>query len=94
MRVTVASVPPFKCNLIWLDCAKLTPLWGGILWSWFFRIRAGKLLASASDELVRRYNEYRKNPQTPGQGRAFNFIAWAPFIIGGIASAVILLSRA
>ena len=87
-------MPPFKCNLIWLDCAKLTPLWGGILWSWFFRIRAGKLLASASDELVRRYNEYRKNPQTPGQGRAFYFIAWAPFIIGGIASAVILLSRA
>ena len=71
----------------------LTPLWGGILWSWFFRFRAGKLLASASDELVRRYNEYRKNPQTPKEGRAFYFIAWAPFILAGIFAAGVFLAR-
>ncbi|MBZ0137777.1 MAG: serine/threonine protein kinase [Planctomycetes bacterium] len=71
----------------------LTPLWGGILWSWFFRVRAGRIVAKASDELVRRYSEYRKNPQTPKEGRAFYFMAWAPFILAGIAAAGVFLAR-
>jgi predicted Ser/Thr protein kinase len=72
----------------------LTPMWGGILWSWFFRFRAGKLIATASDELRRRFNEYRKDPQTPKTGKLTYFLAWAPFVLGGIAAAVVLILRA
>ena len=72
----------------------LTPLWAGILWSWFFRIRAGKLIAAASDELVRRYDEYRSSPQPPESGKAAYFLAWAPFIIAGVGAAVLLILRA
>ena len=71
-----------------------TPLWSGILWSWFFRIRSGRLLATASDELRLRYKEYRRAPQTPEAGKLTYFLAWAPVIAAGIASAVVLIWRA
>lgn len=72
----------------------LTPLWGGLLWSLFFRVRAGKLIAAPSDELVRRYREYRTDPQTPARGKGVYFAAWAPFVVAGVAAAVILIARA
>jgi hypothetical protein len=72
----------------------LTPLWSGILWSWFFRIRAGRLIGHASDELVRRYNQYRLHPATPATGKGAYFAAWAPFILAGVASGVLLIARA
>ncbi|MCA8934958.1 MAG: serine/threonine protein kinase [Planctomycetes bacterium] len=72
----------------------LTPLWSGILWSWFFRVRAGKILGAASDELVRRYREYRASPNAPKAGKTTYLIAWAPFILAGIAAAVVLILRA
>ena len=62
----------------------LTPLWSGILWSWFFRYRAGKLESKGGNELRRRYHEYLKAPQTPKTGRLAYFLAWSPFILGGM----------
>ena len=72
----------------------LTPLWSGILWSWFFRFRAGKVTTTASDELLRRYQEYRQNPDTPTTGKWAYFAAWVPFLIAGVAAAVIMILRA
>ncbi len=72
----------------------LTPMWSGVLWSWFFRLRAGKLIVKASDELVRRYDQYRLEPQSPKTGKVAYFAAWAPFMLAGVASSVLLIARA
>jgi predicted Ser/Thr protein kinase len=71
----------------------LTPLWGGILWNWYFRFRGGKIDSSAADEVVKRFNEYRKEPETPARGFSLYMVVWTTFVLVGIAATIALLTR-
>jgi len=67
----------------------LTPLWSGILWSWFFRSRGGKVNTAPAEDIKRRFLEYRKHPQLPGSGMATYFLLWMPLIVAGLAALLV-----